>query len=120
MSNLVERNRAEFDAIFRRTIALRGRVIYTDRESQRTRVILHGVNDSKLWLIKCRFVNGETVWTAYWGKSIDRIRIFQEVEGGPGIYGTDYGKPYYNVTVIRKILPRLREITVLDNLASIE
>jgi hypothetical protein len=111
---------AEFGKIIRQVIALRGEITFTDRNQQRSRIVFADVIGKRLFLGKTFYVNGETVWWAYWGRGKERLKIFQEASGGPGIYGTDTTEEYYNVTVVNKILPRLRELTVLDAMASIE
>jgi hypothetical protein len=103
---------SEFSRLVRTSLEASGKIEFTSNDLQETEVKFDAFRLSKGY-----FVNGEVRFTVFSNRHA--YRVFFESSGGPGIYGVGDAENRYDTQALRVLLPELRRVTVLDQLADV-
>jgi len=102
----------EFSRLVRISLEMNGTEEFTSHDVRETQVKFDDFRLSKGF-----YINGEVRYSVF--SNLHHIRVFFESSGGPGIYGVGDAENRYDVQSLRVLLPRLRRLTVLDQLADV-
>ena len=102
---------AEFSRLVRSTLELRGVVRHSNQQVKDTWVDLGDIR-----LHRADYTSGEMSWSVY--NPINLVFYETKTDGIPGAYGpAGAGRDAHCIPLMRKLLPDLRQLTVLDLLA---
>ena len=102
----------EFSRVVRSTIKARGKLSFATSNLQETEVAFKPFRlTHSLWS------NGERLLAVF--SHVHHKRVFFESNGGPGQYGVGERDDEYDIEALRELLPQLRALTVLEQLADV-